>query len=195
MAMARFEPAQYAALVRALLGELRLMPLDQGQPNRAAFDQLRGLDEVLLLDGQPVRQRELARGCLAALWLYHDVLDEAHRIAQSLHGREGSYWHGIMHRREGDHANAKYWFRRVGGHPIHEALNLSARALARDMDADAFYRPGSAWDASAFTDLCAASGAGPSGALALCRKIQEREWQLLFDYCYRRASGRGCGGA
>jgi hypothetical protein len=190
--MARFEPAQYAAPVRALLGELRLMPLDQGQPNRAALDRLSALDEVLLFDGQPVRHRELARACLAALWLYHDFLDEAHRIAQSLHGREGSYWHGILHRREGDHANAKYWFRRVGRHPIHEALNLSARALARDMDADAaFYRSGSGWDASAFTDLCAATCAARSTALALCRKIQEREWQLLFDYCYRRAGGPG----
>ena len=69
---------------------------------------------MLLFDGQPARHRELARACLAGLWLYHDFLDEAHRISQSLHGREGSYWHGIMHRREGDFANAKYWFHRVG---------------------------------------------------------------------------------
>ena len=135
--MARFDPAQYASSVAALLREPRLMPLDRGEPNRTAFDQLRALDEVLLFDGQPVRHRELARACLAGLWLYHDFLDEAHRISQSLHGREGSYWHGIMHRREGDFANAKYWFRRVGRHPIHETLNLSARALARDAGADA----------------------------------------------------------
>ena len=188
--MARFDPAQYAAPVRALLGELRLMPLDRGEPNRAAFDGLSALDEVLLFDGQPVRHRELARACLAGLWLHHDFLDEAHRIAQSLHGREGSYWHGIMHRREGDYANAKYWFRRVGRHPIHEALYLSAGALARDMDTDpAFNRSGSGWDASAFADLCEATCAARNGALELCRQIQEREWQLLFDYCYRRAAG------
>jgi hypothetical protein len=92
--MARFDPAQYAASVTALLCEPRLMPLDRGEPNRTAFDQLRGLDEARLFDGQPVRHRELARACLAGLWLYHDFLDEAHRISQSLHGREGSYWHG-----------------------------------------------------------------------------------------------------
>ena len=58
------------------------------------------------------------------------------------------------------------------------------------MDADAAsYRSGSGWDASAFTDLCAATCVARSTALALCRKIQEREWQLLFDYCYRCAGG------
>jgi hypothetical protein len=126
--MARFDPARYAPTVTALLREPRLMPLDRGEPNRAALDRLSGSDEGALFDGQPVRHREMARACLAGLWLYRDFLDEAHRISQALHSREGSYWHGIMHRREGDFANAKYWFRRAGPHPIHEALNLSARA-------------------------------------------------------------------
>jgi hypothetical protein len=142
-----------------------------------------------------VRHRDLARACLAGLWLYHDFLDEAHRISQSLHGREGSYWHGIMHRREGDFANAKYWFRRVGRHPIHETLNLSARALAREAGADPFDRASSSWNPAAFVDLCAAGCAEQSGAADLYQRVQQREWQLLFDFCYRRASGRGWGGA
>jgi hypothetical protein len=190
--MARFDPGSYAAAVTALLGTPRLMPLDQGQPNRVALEQLAGLDEVLLFDGQPVRRREMARACLAGLWLYHDFLDESHRISQSLHGREGSYWHGIMHRREGDFANAKYWLRRAGPHPIHEALNLSARALARDMSANgALLRSSATWDPAVFVDLCADACAGRNDAAELCRRIQEREWQLLFDFCYRRALGRG----
>ena len=117
--MTRFDPARYASPVAALLGEPRALALDRGAPNRAAFDQLSALTEARLCDGHAVRDREMARACLAALWLYHDFLDESHRISQSVHGREGSYWHGIMHRREGDYANAKYWFRRVGAHPIH----------------------------------------------------------------------------
>ena len=117
---------------RPCWGSRGALALDRGAPNRAAFDQLSALTEARLCDGHAVRDREMARACLAALWLYHDFLDESHRISQSLHGREGSYWHGIMHRREGDYANAKYWFRRVGAHPIHEALGLSARALAQD---------------------------------------------------------------
>ena len=187
--MARFDPANYAATVAALIGEQRLMALDAGAPNRPAFDQLRALDPVRLLDGQEMRDRDMAQGCLAGLWLYHDFLDESHRISQALHGREGSYWHGIMHRREGDFANAKYWFRRVGRHPIHEALKRRARTIAADAAEVEFLRSRAAWDAYAFVDLCAAACAGPSDAAELCRRIQQQEWQLLFDFCYRRAAG------
>jgi hypothetical protein len=191
--MARFDPADYAAAVTALVQEPRLMALDRGEPNRAAIEQLSGLDEARLFDGKPVRHRDMARACLAGLWLYHDFLDEAHRISQSLHGRDGSYWHGIMHRREGDFANARYWFRRTGPHPIHEALSLSARALARTMDADGTLLScsSSAWEPAAFVDLCADACAGQNRTADLCRQIQAREWQLLFDYCYRRAAAPG----
>ena len=110
---ARFDPANYASSVAELVAEPRLMGLDAGEPNRTAFDRLSALEAGRLLDGHAVRDREMAKACLAGLWLYHDFLDQSHRISQGLHGREGSYWHGIMHRREGDFANAKYWLRRV----------------------------------------------------------------------------------
>ncbi len=54
----------------------------------------------------------------AGLWLLAGNLDESHQISQSIESPEGSFWHGIMHRREGDFWNAKYWFRRVGRHPV-----------------------------------------------------------------------------
>jgi hypothetical protein len=190
MLMARFDPARYASPVAALLAEPRLT-LDAGVPNRAAFDRLRALDEARLCDGHPVRDTRdgprLPRGALAVPRL----LDESHRVSQSLHGREGSYWHGIMHRREGDYPNAKYWFRRVGAHPIHEALGRSARTLAQEAAAGgASIRASGAWDPAGFVDLCTAACSGQSGAADLCQRIQEHEWQLLFDYCYRRAIGR-----
>ena len=73
--MARFDPARYASPVAALLGEPRRLALDRGAPNRAVFDQLSVLDEARLGGGQAIRSREMARACLAALWLYHDFLD------------------------------------------------------------------------------------------------------------------------
>ena len=54
--------------------------------------------------------------CLtAAIYLYADNLDSAHQEAQRDESDpEAAYWHGIMHRREGDFSNANYWFRRTG---------------------------------------------------------------------------------
>lgn len=50
----------------------------------------------------------------AGLWLYADELDASHRISQSLPDAAGAYWHAIMHRREGDFGNSKYWVRSAG---------------------------------------------------------------------------------
>ena len=52
---------------------------------------------------------------LRALW--HDAAgdwDEAHRIAQDVDDADGSWVHAYLHRKEGDAANAAYWYRRAG---------------------------------------------------------------------------------
>jgi hypothetical protein len=62
----------------------------------------------------------------AGLFQIHDYLDASHELSQSIEGQgrraDGDYWHAIMHRREPDYSNAKYWFRHVGSHPIFAAL-------------------------------------------------------------------------
>jgi hypothetical protein len=53
------------------------------------------------------------------LHLLNDDLNTSHRLAQSLEGDPtADYWHAIIHRREGDYGNARYWFARVGSHPV-----------------------------------------------------------------------------
>jgi hypothetical protein len=129
-----------------------------------------------------------ADACRAGLWLYHNFLDEAHTISQELHSPTGSYWHALMHRREPDFSNAVYWFRRVGSHQIYETLCRDAAELAGDaLAVAAFLRTQSSWDAFAFVDLCSAALAGQAPCLKLCQQIQKREWELLFDWCYRQA--------
>ena len=51
---------------------------------------------------------------LAALW--HDGRgdwDAAHRVAQDIETPEGAWIHAYLHRKEGDPANAAYWYRRA----------------------------------------------------------------------------------
>ena len=53
------------------------------------------------------------------LYLLNDDLPRAHGLAQSVEGDPlGDYWHALIHRREGDYDNARYWFGRVGPLPI-----------------------------------------------------------------------------
>ncbi len=38
----------------------------------------------------------------------------AHDIAQDIHDRNGSWIHAYLHRKEGDLANARYWYQKAG---------------------------------------------------------------------------------
>ncbi len=88
----------------------------------------------------------------------------------------------------GHFGNSKYWFRRVGTHPVFEPLHVAAVELAEDAPpAAAFLRTQRAWDAFAFIDLCEAALRGRADTELLCRRIQQCEWELLFDFCYREA--------
>jgi len=160
---------QYGSVFGELLGEPRTMPLGPGSPNRALRDALRQAKVEAAFEGRTLRDEQLARACVAGVWLYHDFLDESHTISQSLHTPEGSYWHAIMHRREPDYSNAKYWFRNVGEHPVYDALG----------DYDPF----------AFVDACQRAAREGGDLEQRCLDTQMREWWALFDYCYRGAVG------
>lgn len=102
-------------------------------------DVLAGLD---LNSEESVRAwlRTVPEGSLlhAAGLLWLGDLDSAHRVFQADPSHLGSYWHGVLHRAEGDTANARYWFRRAGDLPSRLGLDpfaltdaAEARTLSR----------------------------------------------------------------
>jgi hypothetical protein len=106
---------------------------------------------------------------LCGLWLLAGDLDKSHSISQVQDSAEGSFWHGIMHRREGDFGNAKYWFRRVGPHPVLELLNQFA---------DEAYQ-----DPFDFVDQCSRAVRKGGEAYQRCQRAQWIEWQALMAHC------------
>lgn len=183
----------YPAAVLTLTSPDRIPDIGPGRPNEAVRKNLAALSVESIFGGKKIVDRDAARCCLSGLWLLHDFLDESHTISQEIDTIDGSYWHGIMHRREPDYGNAKYWFRRVPSHPVFGPLNEKARDLAAKDKPDspaAFLATQSAWDPFRFVDLCEAIARGKSSAESLARKIARAEWDLLFGYCYRKAIGR-----
>jgi len=120
----------------------------------------------------PVINDSMAECCLSGLWLLHNFLDRSHSISQDVQSPEGSYWHGIMHRMEGDFGNSKYWGRQVGSHhPVFETLDQQTPA---------------GWNYDDFVDACqqASSAASPDPAV---HETAVAEWVALFEYCGNHA--------
>jgi hypothetical protein len=112
---------------------------------------------------------ECPQACRAALWLLSGDLDRSHTLSQDIATPEGSYWHGIMHRREGDYGNSKYWMRRVGNHPVTGELTR----LFPEYE-DPFH----------FIDLCERGARKQHSESEKLAEMQWAEWQLLFAHCY-----------
>lgn len=187
---ATFNLNKYGQAVESVLTPEPLPVLGPGLKNRTMHEPLRQMTVATLFAGQRVVDPQMAQCCLSALWLVHDFLDEGHEICQSIKTPEGSYWHGIMHRREPDYSNAKYWFRNVGEHSIFPDLAAGAAAIAAESALDTpaeFLSELASWDPYRFIDLCRSIAVERSNAVEPCRLIAQLEWRLLFDYCWQHA--------
>jgi hypothetical protein len=172
-AVSDFQPNEYGPVFAALVNRDRRRPLGGGAPAASDAAALEAASLEALFAHTSVVDEAMARCCLSAVWLLCDFLDESHTISQGISTQSGSFWHGIMHRREGDFSNAKYWFRKVGEHPVYELL---AAAAGED-----------SWDPFDFVDACEEAIRSGGAGGEQCRELQQAEWELLFDHCYQAA--------
>ncbi len=176
----KLDPDAYAALV------------PDGPGSNEAKDLLETIRPGELLASGIVTRPADGQAMLAGLWLWHDWLDESHAILQGLHGASGSFWHAIMHRREGDFANAKYWYARCADHPILPSLNAQASAILNPLPADKslLRLTAGGWNTNAFVDFVEQLHGQPNDTRQwIAVALQRLEWRALFDHCTRGAGG------
>jgi hypothetical protein len=153
-------PEQIATAVQPLLDAYQLdKALNQLVVARGASLNHLALVEEIVKDPAVSVRPELCAG----LWLYVDELDRSHVISQNINSPTGSFWHGIMHRREGDFGNSHYWFNRVGEHPAMKHIE--------DYDPHEFIDAVESRHRKSPPELIA---------------LQRREWDALFTWCASR---------
>ena len=143
----------------------------------------READAAQLGGGLAVADERMLAMVKGALLCAVDDLDGAHRIFQDEPGDMGSYWHGVMHRREGDFDNARYWFRRAGRLSIFPRLH----ELAREHSATMARQP--SWDAYLFVGQCEQARHGATELVAECLHLQRAEFDGLLAHCWGKAFG------
>jgi hypothetical protein len=175
------------------LDEFRTLLATGGLPElgpgpRAGVLPVAALDEALhlLLDSRKLAagRRELIR---ALILLWHDHQDAAHVIAQEVENADGSFVHGIIHRREPDYGNATYWFRRVGAHPCFPMIATRVGELLAAKNHGVVQMEllrGGKWDPFAFIRLCekASVKSKNDAQTDLLRQIQGIESEVLLEY-------------
>lgn len=103
------------------------------------------------------------------LHLLNDDLAASHALSQRHEGEAlADYWHAIIHRREGDYGNSRYWFGRVGRIP------LLAEVYGPDANAPV-----------AFVERCRAAGRGHDAEL---EQFQRDEMAHLLAYALGQSS-------
>ena len=122
----------------------------------------------------------------AAALLWHDHLDAAHSIVQDAPSAEAAFIHGIMHRRESDYSNAKYWFDRVGRHATFPKIAARVEQFLSDQQSrssSTLVRDGM-WQPMNFIEACEEAAEQPdkNSDTVLLQHLQQIEFETLLEH-------------
>jgi hypothetical protein len=157
-----------------------------------AHELLDGVGAEQLVVGE-VKSPMATAAMLGGLWLWCDGLEECHAIVQKDGGgREMTatlaYWHAIMHRREGDFSNSKYWLAKCGNHPAFREIASGLPGLIENSDPALARLTKGGWDPFAMVDLVERVCDRANDPLHLpAVAVQRLEWNCLFAYCVQVA--------
>jgi hypothetical protein len=140
-----------------------------------------GVDDATITGGLPIGNLKIFRLIRGGLLYAMDDLDGCHQYFQDEGGDLGSYWHGMMHRREGDFDNARYWFRRSGSLPFFDELHSQAAQFSPDMAKQL------SWDPYLFTGQCEQAKFGAEDELGELPRLQRVEFDVVLDYTWRQS--------
>lgn len=163
------EIEKYPQQLRELLKPLEQLRYDFSRKSKAGDRSTLTSLKLSGLFDQPIVDKNMARCCHSGLWLLHGFLNESHEISQSIKTAEGSFWHAIMHRAEGDFWNSKYWYRQVRTHSVLDQLNSNGVS------------------GEELVDLCERTSLSAE-AQGIATKLVKTEWLLLFEHCWSRAT-------
>ncbi|SDW42866.1 hypothetical protein [Paenibacillus sp. CF384] len=156
----------------------------------------------LITVGTPKSAQPALIALKAGLHLLNESLDASHEQSQEIEDDPtGCYWHGIMHRMEGDFSNANYWFSNAGAHPAMESLQtrvadwLQNSVVLGDLqegtirDSLQVMKRQVRWQASALTGMIALqeSGTISEEARSAIEYVQHMELMELFAYTHQAA--------
>jgi hypothetical protein len=158
---------------------LRLRPGEPGSTDTIL--RARNATEPELTGGAILADADYPRLIRAGLLYAYDALDESHRIVQQIGSVHAAYWHGMLHRREGDFENARYWFRRTG------RLGLFGEMHARAAEVSPLMARQENWDPYLFVGQCEQARFGGDVDQKELIKLQRIEFDVMFDYLWRDA--------
>ena len=170
----------------------------QERPNATAKALIDGVvDDGALFGGRRLVDESMSAAVRALLYLWNGWYAECEMYAQAAPEPERSYLSVFALRQKGCPREAKALLMQIDNHPIYGSLSeFALETIAVGSDAalnrlKQIIKLGEAWEPFAFADLYEqARSAGESDSIrrTVCT-IQCREFELLFAYCFEKATG------